>query len=116
MGFTFLRFDLFEIILIIALILIVFGPERLPSAARALGRSIGEFRRAVREFKDEVNLGEDDATQGSQEAREGRRIWETLRGQDDSYLPEDPYLPDVRENIGRINEYIRDRDEEDGNE
>ncbi len=35
-----------ELILILVVVLIVFGPGRLPEVARALGRAVNEFRRA----------------------------------------------------------------------
>jgi len=38
-----------EILLILAVILLLFGAERLPAIARALGKSLEDFRRAARE-------------------------------------------------------------------
>jgi TatA/E family protein of Tat protein translocase len=40
-----------ELILILAIALIVIGPKRLPDVARALGRGLGEFKRATDEMK-----------------------------------------------------------------
>ena len=34
-----------ELLLVLALALIVFGPDKLPDIARQLGRVVGEFRR-----------------------------------------------------------------------
>jgi Tat protein translocase TatB subunit len=47
-----------EILVIMALALIVFGPERLPELGRRLGRAMREFRRASDEFRStiETNL------------------------------------------------------------
>ncbi|WP_227766848.1 twin-arginine translocase TatA/TatE family subunit [Zhaonella formicivorans] len=36
-----------ELILILVLVLLIFGPGKLPEAGRALGKSMMEFRRAV---------------------------------------------------------------------
>jgi len=36
-----------ELILILAVVVLFFGPRRIPEAGAALGRSIREFRRAV---------------------------------------------------------------------
>lgn len=37
-----------ELILILAIALVVFGPSRLPDMGRSLGRALREFRNAVR--------------------------------------------------------------------
>lgn len=39
-----------EILVILALALVVIGPRKLPELARALGKGLGEFKRATREF------------------------------------------------------------------
>ncbi|MGN1309430.1 MAG: twin-arginine translocase TatA/TatE family subunit [Akkermansia sp.] len=38
--------------------LLVFGAKRLPEIARALGRSLAEFRKARRDFEDELTRTE----------------------------------------------------------
>lgn len=46
-----------EFILILIVVLIVFGPRRLPEVARTLGKAVGEFRKAstgVQRFWDEA--------------------------------------------------------------
>lgn len=45
-----------ELIIILIVALIVLGPKRLPEIARALGRGVGEFRRATSEVKESVDL------------------------------------------------------------
>ena len=40
-----------ELMLILAIALIVIGPKRLPDVAKALGRGLGEFKRATDEMK-----------------------------------------------------------------
>lgn len=40
-----------ELLLILAIALIVIGPKRLPDVAKALGRGLGEFKRATDEMK-----------------------------------------------------------------
>lgn len=44
-----------ELLLIMAIALMVIGPRRLPDLARALGRALGEFKRATDEFKQTIN-------------------------------------------------------------
>jgi len=43
-----------EIVMIFAVILIIFGPTKLPELARGLGKGIREFRRATEDFKSSV--------------------------------------------------------------
>ena len=43
-----------ELLLVLALALILFGPKRLPEIAEAMGKSIRKFKSATREAKDEV--------------------------------------------------------------
>ncbi|MDH7479489.1 MAG: twin-arginine translocase TatA/TatE family subunit, partial [Syntrophomonadaceae bacterium] len=35
-----------ELIVVLVIILIIFGPGKLPSVGKAIGKSIGEFKRA----------------------------------------------------------------------
>ena len=45
-----------EIIIILVVALIVIGPKKLPDLARALGRAMGEFRRATDDLKDNLDI------------------------------------------------------------
>jgi len=40
-----------EILIILVLALLIFGPRKLPEIGRTLGKSLGEFRRATNELK-----------------------------------------------------------------
>lgn len=48
-----------EMIVILVVALIVFGPKRLPELARALGKGMAEFKRATQEIKESINFNED---------------------------------------------------------
>lgn len=48
-----------ELLVVAVLFLILFGPSKLPSMARDLGRFVAEARRSVDEFKAELVAGED---------------------------------------------------------
>ncbi len=50
-----------EIIIVLVVALLVFGPKRLPQMGRSLGRGVREFRKAADELKDSFSPG-DDAT------------------------------------------------------
>ena len=43
-------------ILIIAIVIILWGPQKIPELARALGRAKGEFDRAQKEFEEAAKL------------------------------------------------------------
>lgn len=44
-----------ELLLILIVVLIAFGPRKLPELAQSLGRGIREFKRAQRDFTDQIN-------------------------------------------------------------
>lgn len=46
-----------EIIILLVLALIIFGPKKLPEMGRALGRSIKEFKEATRGASEEFRRG-----------------------------------------------------------
>jgi sec-independent protein translocase protein TatA len=42
-----------EILIILTVVLIVFGPSRLPQMAKGVGQAVREFRKGVKDMKDE---------------------------------------------------------------
>jgi sec-independent protein translocase protein TatA len=53
-----------ELIVILVIAALIFGPGRLPELGEGLGKAIREFQRSVRAAKDEVAKGQlDDAGQ-----------------------------------------------------
>jgi sec-independent protein translocase protein TatA len=55
-----------ELIIILTLALIIFGPRKLPELGRSLGRSLGEFKRASNELRntldEEIRVEEEQRT------------------------------------------------------
>ena len=49
-----------EIIIILVIVLLVFGPRRLPEMAKGIGQSVREFRKGIRDMKDEVTGDDED--------------------------------------------------------
>lgn len=49
-----------EIVLILAVVLILFGAKKLPELAKGLGTGIKEFKKATREVSDEISTAMDD--------------------------------------------------------
>ncbi len=54
------KIGMWEILLIVAVALIIFGPAKLPELGRSIGNGLKEFRRATKELKDSVSLDESD--------------------------------------------------------
>jgi TatA/E family protein of Tat protein translocase len=55
-----------ELIIILTLALIIFGPRKLPELGRSLGKSLGEFKRASNELRntldEEIRIEEERST------------------------------------------------------
>ena len=49
------KFGMGELIVIFLIILLLFGAAKLPEIARALGKSIKEFKKAGKEIKDDLS-------------------------------------------------------------
>lgn len=47
------KFGMGELIVILMIVLVLFGASRLPEIAKALGKSIKEFKKAGKEIKEE---------------------------------------------------------------
>jgi len=42
-----------EILVLVLVVLILFGPNKLPELGKSLGKALGEFRRGIREGMDD---------------------------------------------------------------
>jgi len=56
-----------ELLIVLVLVLIVFGPRKLPEIAEAFGKSINKFKSATRDATDDVKRELDDARQSVQD-------------------------------------------------
>ncbi len=54
------KIGIWEILLVLAVALIIFGPAKLPELGRSIGKGLKEFRKATRELKDTISLDESD--------------------------------------------------------
>ncbi|MBE5965759.1 MAG: twin-arginine translocase TatA/TatE family subunit [Lachnospiraceae bacterium] len=57
------RIGPFELILILCIALVIFGPSKLPQIGRSLGQAIQEFRKGTTEVKKEINDITQEATE-----------------------------------------------------
>jgi sec-independent protein translocase protein TatA len=49
-----------ELVIIALLVLVLFGAKKLPTFARSLGKSMGEFKRAREEFETELTRAQEE--------------------------------------------------------
>ncbi|MBI3893245.1 MAG: twin-arginine translocase TatA/TatE family subunit [Candidatus Wallbacteria bacterium] len=54
------NFGFGELMVILILALIIFGPGKLPQVGAALGKGIAEFKKAARGLQDDLNLDDKD--------------------------------------------------------
>ena len=63
-----------EMLIILVIALIIFGPRKLPELGRSLGKSLAEFKRASNELKntleEEIRLDEQRTAQEATKAKE----------------------------------------------
>jgi len=49
-----------EIAIILLIVLIIFGPTKLPQMGQAMGKAIREFKKAGKELRSDVSLDDED--------------------------------------------------------
>ncbi len=52
-----------ELLIILVVVLLVFGPKRLPEMAKGIGQSVREFRKGIRDMKADIDRDDDEPTQ-----------------------------------------------------
>jgi sec-independent protein translocase protein TatA len=67
-----------ELVIILVIALIIFGPRKLPELGRSLGRSLGEFKKASNELRstleEEVRVEEQKEARAKMEAEQDSAI------------------------------------------
>jgi sec-independent protein translocase protein TatA len=58
-----------EIVVLVFVVLILFGPNKLPELGKSLGKALGEFRKGIREGMDDKDTSsKSDSTTSSKQA------------------------------------------------
>ncbi len=57
-----------ELVVLLVVVLILFGPGKLPEVGKALGKAVGEFRRGIREGLDGRDASKSDSESTSKTA------------------------------------------------
>jgi len=76
-----------ELLLILVIALLVFGPRKLPDLGRTVGKAMAEFRRASNDFKS--TLEREIRTDGSDIAAETKDLAKEIREAADLSAPTD---------------------------
>lgn len=59
------KIGMWEILLILAVALIIFGPAKLPELGRSIGNGLKEFKKATSELKDSISLDDSESDKKS---------------------------------------------------
>ena len=94
-----------ELIIILVIALIIFGPRKLPELGRSLGKSIGEFKKASNELRntlDEEIRAEERKEQQVKTDAEQKSALEAANSMRDAITPEPAPAPgDSHETVSR---------------
>jgi sec-independent protein translocase protein TatA len=91
-----------ELVIILVIALIIFGPRKLPELGRSLGRSLGEFKKASNELRstleEEVRIEEQKDQRTKMEAEQNSAIDAAKTGS-----PVIESTPESSESVSRAN-------------
>ncbi len=80
-----------ELIIILTIALIIFGPRKLPELGRSLGRSLHEFKRASNELRntldEEIRIEEQRSTERQRAPKTDTATQTTATAVDDPVIP-----------------------------
>lgn len=68
-----------ELLLILVLALIIFGPDKLPGIARSLGRTVSEFKKAANDFTRSLEQEGSNQERSKETQKEAQKEQETSR-------------------------------------
>ena len=92
-----------ELIIILVIALIIFGPRKLPELGRSLGKSIGEFKKASNELRntlDEEIRAEERKEQQVKTEAEQKSALEAANSMRDAITPDTP-ATETHETVSR---------------
>ncbi len=59
------KIGVWEIVLILAVALIIFGPAKLPELGRSIGNGLKEFKKASRDLKESISIDDNEIDKNS---------------------------------------------------
>ncbi|MCP4356288.1 MAG: twin-arginine translocase subunit TatB [Proteobacteria bacterium] len=88
-----------EILLILAIALIVIGPQKLPELAKTLGKAMGELKRATSDLKESVDIDIEDFKNPMEEFKEDfETVVKDEMNKDEMDIKDTPEKDKVKEN------------------
>ena len=63
------RIGMGELLLIFGIVLIVFGPTKLPSLAKSMGEAIAEFKKGAKQVSKEIEKKAEEVEKSTDEAK-----------------------------------------------
>ncbi|BFN36867.1 twin-arginine translocase TatA/TatE family subunit [Fidelibacter multiformis] len=67
-----MNFGPWELIIILVIVLLIFGPKKLPELAKGLGKGLREFKKAAHDVKDELENAGDEEEENQAEKSTGK--------------------------------------------
>ena len=93
-----------ELVIILVIALIIFGPRKLPELGRSLGKSIGEFKKASNELRntlDEEIRAEEQKEQRAKTEAEQKTALEAANSMRDAITPDTTSHADSHGTVSR---------------
>lgn len=59
------KIGLWEILVVLVVALVIFGPNKLPEMGRSIGNGLKEFRKATKDLKDSISLSDNETDKSS---------------------------------------------------
>jgi sec-independent protein translocase protein TatA len=82
---------IWELLIILVVVLLIFGPRRLPEMAKGLGQSVREFRKGIRDIKSDFEEGEKaESDRGSRERASAASSTAAAASSDSAAQPSEP--------------------------
>jgi sec-independent protein translocase protein TatA len=110
-GFSILLFGISggEIFIIVLLILIFFGPKRIPEIARTLGKGINEIKKVQRDINSEINRYSDEIENPVKQVKEDiEGFSKGLNKAADIKATDDDSVIDKKESPDKVSEMTED--------
>lgn len=84
---------LYELIIVLVIALVIFGPKRLPELGSSLGKGIREFRKATNELQDSINVNHTEPLPPEQPRYTGNDYAQPTRGNVEYSAPSGQHAP-----------------------
>jgi TatA/E family protein of Tat protein translocase len=94
-----------ELIIILVIALIIFGPRKLPELGKSLGKSLNEFKKASQDLQNtlesEIKIEEQKETQAKEKATEAKFVTPESKFASPDITPESGETAPPRETVSR---------------